>query len=92
MLQALRTAVYGSDGSFPDIVWDGYVNPSDVVDGKIAPDRAICIDNGDAGVLNADGPDGYKTPSTDKDQYGCSLPKLPGVRLDGKPGEAQQKS
>ena len=92
MLQALRVAVYGTDGHFPDILWDGYVNPADMVDGKVNPDRAICIDNGDSGVLNADGPDGYKNPSTDKSFYACSLPKLPPVRLTGKLGEAQQKS
>jgi parallel beta-helix repeat protein len=92
MLQALRVAVYGADGHFPDILWDGYVNPADIVDGKIAPSRAICIDNGDSGVLDADGPDSYKSPSTDKAAYDCSLPKLPPVRLTGKLGEAQQKS
>jgi parallel beta-helix repeat protein len=91
-LQALRVAVFGLNGHFPDILWDGFVKAGDVVDGKLVPARAICIDNGDAGVLNADGPGGYKSPATDKAPFACTLPKLPPVQLSGKLGEAQQKS
>jgi hypothetical protein len=89
-LQALRVAVYGLQGSFPDILWDGYVNPNDVKDGKVNPDRAICISNGDATVLNADGPDGYKNPTADKAPFACTLPKLDPVQLTGKLAEAQK--
>ena len=91
-LQALRVAMFGLNGHISDILWDGYVDQAKLVNGKLDPSRAICIDNGDAGVLNADGPEGYKNPSTDKAPYACTLPKLPPVQLTGKLAEAQQKS
>jgi parallel beta-helix repeat protein len=91
-LQALRVAMFGVSGHIPDILWDGYVDKAKLVDGKLDPSRAICVDNGDAGVLNADGPNGYKNPSLDKAPYACTLPKLPAVELTGKLGEAVHKS
>jgi hypothetical protein len=91
-LQALRVAVFGLNGHISDILWDGFVDKAKLVDGKLDPARAICIENGDAGVLNADGPEGYKNPSTDKAPYACTLPKLPPVELTGKLAAAAQKS
>jgi parallel beta-helix repeat protein len=91
-LQALRVAMFGVNGHFPDVLWDGFVDTSKLVDGKIDPARAICVDNGDSGVLNADGPTGYKNPSMDKAQFACTLPKLPPVQLTGKLAEAAHKS
>jgi len=32
-------------------------------------------------VVNADGPNGYKNPTSDASSYGCSLPALPQVDL-----------
>ncbi len=83
-LQALRVGMFGVNGHFPDVLWDGYADTSKFINGKIDPALAICVDNGDAGVLNADGPGGYKNPSTDKSAYACTLPKLPPIRLTGK--------
>ena len=34
-----------------------------------------------SGVVNADGPNGYKNPNADASPFGCSLPPLPAVDL-----------
>lgn len=83
--KALKVAVYGINGHFPDILWDGYVDTATLVDGLPPPDDRFCVQNGDVGVINADGPNGYKNPSTDTAPYDCTLPKLPAVVLDPMP-------
>ncbi|CAD5106565.1 parallel beta-helix domain-containing protein [Zestomonas carbonaria] len=80
-LKALRLAKFGIGGRLPDILWDGYVNPAKLVDGKLPPELAICIDNGAAGIVNVDGPNGYRNVSTDLAPHRCNLPKLPAVQL-----------
>ena len=77
-LKVLKTAVYGMNGRFPDVLWDGY---ADTRHGPLAPEDRICI-KGANGVLNADGPNDYKNPSTDTKPFDCELPKLPPVALD----------
>ena len=72
--KALKLAMYGLSGSFPDVLFDGYVNPQR----KEGPQ--ICL-RGVSGVLNADGPGGYKNPSKDAKPYDCTLPSLPAVDL-----------
>ena len=57
------------------------MNPEKLVDGKLPAELAICIDNGDAGIVNVDGPGGYKNISTDIEQHRCELPRLPTVEL-----------
>jgi parallel beta-helix repeat protein len=72
-LKTLKVAMYGLGGHLPDILWDGYVNKDRKVDGKaVGPE--ICIDNGAAHVLNADGPGGYKNPVDDAAPFKCTLP------------------
>lgn len=73
-LKALKTAMYGLGGRFPDVLFDGYVNP------KRAGGAQICIRDV-SGVINADGPGGYKNPGKDMRAYGCTLPPLPAVNL-----------
>ena len=73
-LKALKLAVYGIGGSFPDVLFDGYVDKTR----KEGPQ--ICLRDV-SGVINADGPGGYKNPSRDAKPYDCSLPKLPAVDL-----------
>ncbi|NNM14324.1 MAG: hypothetical protein HKO58_08360 [Gammaproteobacteria bacterium] len=80
-LKALKVAMFGLGGSFPDVLWDGYYNQDKLVDGKLPLQYRICVNNGDSGVLNADGPGGYKNPSTDVSLHKCDLPKLPAVSL-----------
>ena len=66
--------MYGIGGSFPDVLFDGYVDKTR----KEGPQ--ICLRDV-SGVINADGPGGYKNPSRDVKPYDCSLPKLPAVDL-----------
>ncbi|MFP5421515.1 MAG: parallel beta-helix domain-containing protein [Gammaproteobacteria bacterium] len=80
-LKALKVSQFGLNGRLPDILWDGYVNLDILVDGKLPADRAICINNGEAGMINVDGPNNYKNISTDMTNYRCSLPPLPAVKL-----------
>ena len=91
-LKALKLATVGLTGHLPDILWDGYVNTAHLVDGKLDPKRGICVDNGDAQVLNADGPHKYASPAIDKAAYACTLPKLPAVSLTGKLAAENGKS
>ncbi|OOG65432.1 hypothetical protein B0E46_03545 [Rhodanobacter sp. B04] len=83
-LKTLKTAVYGLTGRFPDVLWDGYSDPKDLVNGLPPPDDRICIQDVN-GVLNADGAHDYKNPSTDTKPYQCTLPKLPPVVLNPEP-------
>ena len=73
-LKALKLATYGIGGRFPDVLFDGYVNKSR----KEGPQ--ICLRDV-SGVINADGPGGYKNPSKDAKPYDCALPKLPAIDL-----------
>ncbi len=75
-LKALKVAMYGLSGHLPDVLWDGYVDPKTAPKGVQPPEDKICIQNGDIGVLNADGPNKYKNPTTDTAPYKCELPKL----------------
>ncbi len=76
-LKLLKTVKFGPTGSFPDVLWDGYIDPAKLVDGKPKPGDRICIQNGDAKMFNADGPNEYKNPSlSDMSQHDCKLPKL----------------
>jgi parallel beta-helix repeat protein len=80
-LQALRVAVAGPMGRLPDVLWDGYVDGAKLVDGQVPEALRICLDNGEAGIVNADGPNGYRNPSMDRAAHACTLPRLPAVVL-----------
>lgn len=76
-LKALKVAMFGLGGRLPDVLWDGYVNVQ-------RPGGAqVCIDNGQAQTLNADGPNKYKSPSLVTDKVRCTLAPLPVVTLPG---------
>jgi parallel beta-helix repeat protein len=79
-LKALKVALYGLGGSFPDVLWDGYYNKDRKIDGKPAGGPQICLRDVN-GVVNADGPGGYKNPSKDAAPFACELPRLPAVDL-----------
>jgi parallel beta-helix repeat protein len=81
-LKALKVAMFGLNGSFPDVLWDGFVNGEKVdAGGHLRPEYAICIDNGDAGILNADlGNDGENV-TTDATQHKCRHDRIPPVSL-----------
>jgi parallel beta-helix repeat protein len=79
-LKALKILMFGLTGHLPDVLWDGYVDTSLMVNGVMPAEHRICVQD-DAGVLNADGPHKYKNPSTASGMYRCTLPKLPPVRI-----------
>jgi len=80
-LKALKVALFGLNGSFPDILWDGYKNTEKLVNGKMPSESKICINNGDVEVLNADGPNGYSNPTLTTADHQCELAKLPAIKL-----------
>ncbi|MDG9854518.1 parallel beta-helix domain-containing protein [Pseudomonas nitroreducens] len=82
-LKALKIAKFGLNGRLPDILWDGYFNDKKLVDGKLPEALAICIDNGNAGIVNVDGPNGYKNISTDMSSHQCKLKPLPKIEQAG---------
>lgn len=82
-MKALRLAMFGLNGRFPDVLWDGYVKKERLVNGQLPPDLRICVDNGAAGVLNLDVPNESANPSTDATPHKCTLKRLPPVKLPG---------
>ena len=82
-LQALKLAVVGPMGSIPDVVWDGYVNEAKLINGALPDDQRICVNNGDAQVINVDGPNGNKNPRIADGDHDCTLPLLPAIALTG---------
>lgn len=86
-LKALKITQFGLNGRLPDILWDGYFDPKKQVDGRLPPELAICVDNGEAGLINVDAPNDFKNISTDITPHRCQLAKLPEVHLAlGEPG------
>jgi len=81
-LKALKVAKFGLTGSFPDVLWDGYVN-TDKADehGRLLPEFAICVDNETAEVLNVDLGNGSENIMIGDEQHRCTHEKLPAVML-----------
>ncbi len=83
-LKTLKTMMFGLNGRFPDVLWDGYVDEKRA---GVAEER-ICVkgngSNGRIEVLNADGPNKYKSPKVDTQTHDCELPRLPAVELKGR--------
>ena len=81
-LKALKVLKFGLNGSFPDVLWDGFANPENVdAEGKLKAAHAICVNNGDAKVLNADLPNDSDNIVIDEQQHHCDHQKLPPVIL-----------
>jgi parallel beta-helix repeat protein len=76
-LKVLKTAMFGINGHFPDVLWDGFVDTAraDV------PEERLCVDATASGVLNADGPHKYKDPKVVSEAVRCKLAPLPAVLL-----------
>jgi hypothetical protein len=82
-LKALKVAKFGFNRAFPDILWDGYVNPARAdADGRLRTEYAICVDNGEAEVLNVDLGNGSQNIVVGDAQHACRHPDLPAVELD----------
>jgi len=80
-LKTLKVSMFGLNGHFPDILWDGFHDEKNLVDGQPPAEERICVKNPGATVLNADGPHKYKNPKTETALFQCELPKLPPVDL-----------
>ena len=81
-LKALKVAMFGLTGSFPDVIWDGYVNPDSLGDdGKLLEELAICIDNEGAELLNVDLGNDSANIVVGEAQHDCQHEKLPPVVL-----------
>jgi parallel beta-helix repeat protein len=80
-LKTLKVTMFGLNGHFPDILWDGYRDEKNLINGLPPAAERICVSNGAALVLNADGPHKYKNPTTEMAPYRCELPKLAPVEL-----------
>jgi parallel beta-helix repeat protein len=76
-LKVLKTAMFGLNGHFPDVLWDGYADPKSQ---GVEADR-LCVDKTASGVLNADGPNKYKDPRLVTETMRCRLAPLPAVTL-----------
>ncbi|OYY90951.1 MAG: hypothetical protein B7Y45_05620 [Sphingomonas sp. 28-66-16] len=61
-------------GALPAVLWDGFVNP------KVAK-PGICIQNGDAKVLNVDGPNKSASPHIDTGLDCAPATRLPEITL-----------
>jgi len=73
--------------TLPAILFDGMVNPKDLVGKRLPADLRICIqNNGDAGFLDYDAAGHFKHISRSLRPYNCSLPALPAVNLPGMAG------
>ena len=82
-LKALKIAMFGITGSFPDVIWDGYVNPESLDnDGKLRAELAICVDNGDSELMNVDLANDSANIVVGEAQHACQLEKLPAVVLE----------
>jgi parallel beta-helix repeat protein len=81
-LKALKVAMFGLNGSLPDVLWDGYANADKLdVDGNHRPEYAICVDSDEVEVLNADLPNGSDNIVVGAAQHRCQHEKLPAVVL-----------
>ena len=85
-LQSVRQALAGAGGGHPpDVVWDGYREARPRGQGPQSMPPPICVANGNAIVLDADGLHGYRHPVTSRTGFRCTLPKLPPVALPAAP-------
>ena len=76
-MKVLKSAMFGVNGHFPDVLWDGYVDPARA---DVAQER-LCVDATASGVLNADGPHKYRDPKVVTDALRCKLAPLSPVTL-----------
>ena len=81
-LPQLKDAVFGEEGSFPNVIWDGFVNPELVVDGKLPAEYQICIYNeASSAVFNVDAPNQFANPGVNETDHQCQHSPLPAVAL-----------
>ncbi len=84
-LEALRLIMFGMDGRFPDILWDGFYDEAKMKDGVMPDDLRLCVMNGEAEMINVDLPNGAANPALVAAEHRCTLKKLPAVTLSQLP-------
>ena len=77
-LVQLKDAIYGVDGAFPDIIWDGIIDPN-----KPEEKQVICVANGDALLLNIDAGNEFENAGVDMQKHNCTVAKLAPIELTG---------
>ncbi|NCF33896.1 MAG: hypothetical protein GWP50_10065 [Proteobacteria bacterium] len=75
-LTEIRNALYGEQGAFPDIIWDGIVNPANQGERAI-----ICVANGDAQLLSIDAGNEFAGAGVDMQKHNCTVEKLEPIVL-----------
>lgn len=80
-LEQLRVGMFGEEGSLPDVVWDGFVDPAKMIDGKLPAGLMLCVSNGDVEIVNVDASNGYAKPRLVGAEHRCTHEKLPAVAL-----------
>ena len=78
-LKAAKTIVFGLNGRFPHVLWDGFT------DGD--RDHKLCVADVGAEVFNADLPNGSENMRVDNAPHDCTLPRLAEVKLDSSTGQ-----
>ncbi|MCE7949923.1 MAG: hypothetical protein DYH18_02295 [Xanthomonadales bacterium PRO7] len=82
--KALKVSMFGLNGHFPDVLWDGFVDTKALVDGQYPAAQRICVKDSNVEVLDVDGPHKFANPKVLKDEVRCELPALPAVELPAK--------
>ena len=75
-LVQVRDAVYGAEGAFPDIIWDGIVN-SERAEGI----AVICVSGDGVELLDIDTANEFANPNVDMTRYDCEVEKLAAITL-----------
>ena len=75
-LQEIKQELYGDDGAFPDVIWDGIINPNN--DENV---KTICIMEEGAELLNIDAGNEFKNAGVNTSSHRCELPKLEAINL-----------
>lgn len=75
-LEQLRAGMFAETGRLPDVVWDGFSNPE-----KSDAAYAICVNNGEALLVNIDAGNNYENVSIDMADHSCDHDKLAEVTL-----------
>lgn len=81
-LPPLKDAAFGKDGSFPNVIWDGFVNVDNVSEGVLKPEYQICIYNeASSAVFNVDAPNQFANARLGEAEHQCKHAPLPAVEL-----------
>ncbi len=81
ILRVLRLLVFPDGEPIPDVVFDGFVDEAKFVNGAVAPENRICVQESGVEVLNADGSNDFAGARIDTEAYDCTLEPLTAVDL-----------